>query len=129
MDNQVISEHRRLEDLFEALERAFADAQPVDSLWQAFEQLSEELQTHFEQEEHLYFPSIWALCPELKQPLGEAGDRHAWFRDQLRLLGDHLGHDDKEGAARVFRGLDESFRLHEQFEEQLLTRLDAALED
>lgn len=129
MSHQVIFEHRRLEDLFEALERAFAGDSAANGLWSAFEQLSEELQAHFEQEDQLYFPAIWALRPDLKGSLEEASHRHGWFRDQLRRIGDHLSHDDEQGAASVFRRLDESFRVHEHFEEQILERLDADLED
>jgi len=129
VSHQVIFEHRRLEDLFEALERAFGGDSAANGPWSAFEQLSEELQAHFEQEDQLYFPAIWALRPDLKGSLEEASRRHGWFRDQLRRIGDHLNHDDEQGAAGVFRRLDESFRVHEQFEEQILERLDADLED
>ena len=128
MSHRVINEHRRLEDLFETLGAAFADDQPASGLWEPFEHLSEELQTHFEREDRLYFPAIWTLCPELKAELEEASSRHSWFCDQLRIIGDHLGHDDIEGATMVFRQLEKSFGAHEQVEEQILTRLDAALE-
>ena len=60
--------------------------------------------------------------------LEAASGHHSWFCDQLRLIGDHLSHDDKEGAVSVFHRLDEAFRDHEESEEQILVRLETALE-
>lgn len=127
MSHRVVAEHRHLEELFETTARALAAATGTKPVWPAFEQLSGELDTHFEQEDQLYFPAISGLRPELKPQLDELGLRHRWFRDQLRRIGDHLGHDDLEGAARVFRDLHQAFLAHERIEEAILLRLDAEI--
>ena len=129
VSHPLVGEHRRLDELLEALGQAFATESPAERVWEVFEQLCGELHRHFEREDQLYFPAIWALRPELKGPMEEFGGRHNWFRDQLRRIGDHLGHRDPEGAAGVLRSFDESFRIHEKLEEQILTGLDTELED
>ncbi len=125
---RVVKEHRHLEDLFEALSRTFAAQASDENVWEAFEELSNELHAHFDQEDQLYFPAICALKPDLKEPMVELARRHDMFRDQLRRIGDHLGHGDLEGAAGVFHTVDRSFRVHEQLEEQILERLESELE-
>ncbi len=123
MSHQAINEHRRLERLLSDLARAFEDGQSGEHLWSAFEQASNELDTHFEREDGLYFPAILALRPDLKSAFEGVSRRHGWFREQLRLIGDHLGHDDEEGASGIFEVLHESFRSHEALEERLLSEL------
>ncbi|MCP4038956.1 MAG: hemerythrin domain-containing protein [bacterium] len=128
MKSRLIGEHRRIESLIEALERGFASCEPCAQLWESFGQFCEELQAHIEREDRLYFPAITALRPDLKAPLEELTAVHVSLSDQLRRIGDHLGHDDEQGAADVFRSLSQAFHTHEDAEEQILAGLDAELE-
>ncbi len=129
MTDEVIDEHRHLEKLLEALWRALEGDRLGSNSWSAFQELSEELRIHFEREDQLYFPAIWGLHPDLKVTLGEVSERHSWFCEQLQLIGDHLGQEDPQGVIAVLRGLDEAFRAHEQTEEQILARVEGAIED
>ncbi|MDP6978464.1 MAG: hemerythrin domain-containing protein [Myxococcota bacterium] len=129
MSHQAISEHRRLERLLAALTQAFEDGDSSEDLWSAFESVSNELDTHFEREDGLYFPAILALRPDLKSAFEGASRRHVWFREQLRLIGDHLRHDDEEGASGIFKVFYESFHSHEALEERLLSEVTELDED
>lgn len=123
LEDRVAREHRHLETLFEEVNRFLAGENSADAVREAFGELADELETHFDQEDRLYYPAIWGIRPELKESLSDLMARHHWFHDQLRRIADHFAHGELEGGAVLFRKVMESFHAHEHAEEELLARL------
>jgi hemerythrin-like domain-containing protein len=127
----VAFEHRRLGALFsrmhEALKRQGEDRA---SARKAMLCLSEAMEAHLGQEESLYYPTIWALRPDYKEPLRELLDIHPRIRDRMAALAKALDAEagcERGGRAEVMgqlEGLDQLFQQHESAEEQLLHSLD-----
>lgn len=123
LEDRLAREHRQLEALFEELAWALETGRPAAEARAAFTELAETLEVHFEQEDRLYYPAIGGLRPELEGRLAELAERHQWFLDQLRRLGDHLRHEDTAGAWAVFRSLSDAFAAHESAEDEILQQI------
>lgn len=126
---QVFAEHRRIDVLFVEVRDAFCRKEVSDSALEAYQVLREALETHFDQEDHLYYPSIWALRPDLKAGLRELVAEHEKFRGQLEHVDAVLARGDFEGGGHAIEALAGDFGRHEVREEAMLRGLDRELEE
>ncbi len=85
------------------------------------------METHFEQEDELYYPAIWVLRPSEKPELLGFVEAHQHFRTRLREIEAHLDREALDEAFRAFAHLAETFAAHEVAEERLLRDLDRQL--
>ena len=127
---QVFAEHRRLDVLFVEARDAFeGKKEGSDSALEAFHALREALETHFDQEDRLYYPAIWALRQDLKTGLREFVSEHEKFRNQLEHIDAVLARGDFEAGGRAIDALAGEFGRHEVREESMLRGLSRELED
>lgn len=124
----VIAEHGRLRTLFGETRRALARLDESSGALEAVAELRRALATHLEKEESLYYPTIWALRPGLKQPLRALIDSHPAFRTCLDALAEALEAADFDEAQQQFESLAASFQEHERAEECVLRSLDEEIE-
>ena len=129
MKGQVLAEHRRLDVLFVEARDAFHRKEVSDSAQEAYRVLREALETHFDQEDRLYYPAIWALRPDLKAGLHEFVAQHEKFRAQLEHIEAVLARGDLEGGGQAIEALAKDFGRHEVSEESMLRGLDQDLEE
>lgn len=126
--DRVLAEHRRLDGLLAEACDAFRGGQGSDSGVEAFQELREALEIHFDQEDRLYYPAIRALRPDFKAGLQEFIAEHEKFRTQLENIETLLARADFEGSGRAIEMLAGEFGRHEVSEESVLQRLDRELE-
>jgi hypothetical protein len=126
---QVLAEHRRLDVLFVEAREAFRGEDVSDSATEAFQELREALEIHFEQEDRLYYPAIWALRPDLESGLQDFVAEHDKFRSQIEHIEALLAREDFAGGGRAIEALAGDFGRHEVSEESMLRRLDHDLEE
>lgn len=127
MRAEIVAQHRRLDALFEDVREAFSDPDARVAAREAFGELREAVETHFDQEERLYYPAIWGLRPEKKERLRQCIDAHADFRGRMGAIGEQLDLGDVGHGARGFEALAAAFQQHEALEEQVLAELDREL--
>lgn len=121
---EVLAEHRQLDVLLREVRVAFAGGGAESSPREAFARLREALETHFEQEDRLYYPSIWALRPSQREPLQACVAAHIGFRSMMRQIADLLEADEPGAALEVFDAFAQGFETHEALEESVLAALD-----
>lgn len=113
---RLLSDHRRLEKLFEQLRDAF-DANAREDTQTLWTELETGLEKHFEAEEKYLFPKFQRLdATETKALLEE----HALIRQRLAELG--AGVDLKLVRADVAKGFLDAIRAHAQREDTILYR-------
>lgn len=127
VEREVRAEHRRLDALFEDARDAFRAGEALDAARESFASLCDALETHFDQEDRLYYPPIWALRPESKPLLAAAVAAHEDLRARLRQIAALLEEGELAGAEGAFEELAAAFARHEQQEEQALAALDREL--
>jgi len=127
VEREVLAEHRRLDALFVEVQSAFQRRRASDAAREAFKALSEALDTHFDQEDRLYYPAIWALRPDLKPQLQLFSEEHTRFRRELESIEGLLATEDFEEACRAIEVLAGRFGRHELSEEAALGSLDREL--
>ena len=122
----IVAEHgeiaRRFADVRAALESPNGS---VEARARAAE-LSEILEAHFQREESLYYPTIWALRPDLKPPLTALVESHPVLRKGLEAITTALATASVDAARRHLDELAEVLRGHERAEERLLRTLDTS---
>ena len=121
----VTFEHRKLGALFAGVREALGEPdESRASARKALLRLSEAMEAHLGQEESLYYPTIWALRPDFREPLRDLLDSHPIIREELVGLEESLDGDPfSEVEGRLDR-LFTFFRHHESAEEKLLHSLD-----
>lgn len=119
---KVIAAHRHLDTLFARTRTAMQ--QGAGAAAKALTRLREALEVHFEREERLYYPSIWALRPERKKALLEFVSAHDRFRAHLAEIAENLARGTMAEAERAFRTFAEAFACHEAGEEEQLQGLE-----
>lgn len=124
VEQQVTAEHRKLDTLFAETRAAFRSGRDAATR-NAFGQLRDALDAHFEQEDRLYYPTIWALRPDRKAPLRVFVEAHERFRARFEAIADSLQRDSLAEAERAFEEFSEAFAQHEAGEERLLRSLEA----
>jgi iron-sulfur cluster repair protein YtfE (RIC family) len=126
---EVQEQHRQLDALLEEVRKAFREGSAREAVRAAFSHLREALETHFEQEERLYYPPIWALRPTQKAPLQACVAAHTGFRSALRDISHLLESDQVTGALETFETFARGFEHHEAVEEAILVELDREVAD
>lgn len=124
MTTQIVAEHRKLNALFDDVREAFSDPDARVAAREAFTELRQALETHFDQEERLYYPAIWGLRPDKKVRLRACIDTHSDFRTRMRAIHEQLALGDVGHGARSFEKLATAFLEHEALEEQVLAELE-----
>jgi hypothetical protein len=131
LHDKVSSEHRRLEEMFEDLRAALRPQEgatgPGPVAAEILEKMREEVEAHFEVEERLYYPSIWALRPERRAPLAALLERHSRFLAQLEQVAGALQSGALPDAAALFETFSSEFGLHEEAEETILREVQQSL--
>jgi hemerythrin len=121
----VTFEHRKLGRLFARVWDALGRQEDGrQSARKALLRLTEAMEAHLGQEECLYYPTIWALRPDYKQPLSDLLDFHPRIRSRLAELAEALEAEAFAEVERLLDGLSRLFRQHESAEEHLLHSLD-----
>ncbi len=126
MKEAITDEHRRLGLLFEEARLAFRDRRPP-TVVDAFEALRGALDTHFEQEDLLYYPTIATLRPDLAPEVHRIAEAHGEFRRRFGEIADALAAGSRLEARRRFEDLAEAFAQHEASEEDLLRSLETQI--
>jgi hypothetical protein len=93
----------------------------------AFSRLHDGVEAHFQREESLYFPTIWALRPDLKDFLADLVETHPRFRELLDAITRALEAASFAEAGRYLDEFVDLFGDHERAEEMLLHSLEAEL--
>jgi hypothetical protein len=124
---RVSSAHRRLDRMFDGVRAAFERDRPAAARPPLFGRLREALETHLAQEDGLYYPTIWALRPECREPLEAFIRAHEQFRRRLARIGDQLARGKLAAARRALDDFGRVFARHERAEERFLHELEAEL--
>jgi len=119
----IEAEHRHLSSLFGETRAALAK-RAGDPAAAAFARLQEGMEAHFQREESLYYPTIWALRPELKDSLAGLVETHPQFRERLGAITRALEEASFAEAGRHLEEFADLFSDHERAEELLLRSLD-----
>ncbi|MFN8546083.1 MAG: hemerythrin domain-containing protein [Candidatus Binatia bacterium] len=110
--------HRGLSVLLEATHAALRCEE--DGARRAIAALRADLEVHFAQEEHLYYPPIWTLRPEQKGALVEFMRAHEGFRALVADVAEQVARGQLAEAVRLFDAFEDAFRHHEEAEETML---------
>jgi hemerythrin-like domain-containing protein len=121
----VAHEHRRLDELLARVRAALDGEGNEGSAQAAISRLEHALEAHFLREESLYYPTLWALRPELESPLRRLTAQHAEFRSRLSALAEALDAGTIPRARLDATRFVELFGEHESAEERALEGLEA----
>ena len=116
MHSQIQSAHAELDGFFESTREALAGPEAR----MACRQLREALETHFAQEESLYFPTLRKLRPDVEKSLGRIIASHAGFLEKLDVIAGFIDAGAKADALADFEALQRQFALHEAGEKETL---------
>jgi len=119
----VSREHAHLSELLSELASACQTSPAGESPRGLFEELRDALEAHFVREESLYYPTVWALRPELEQPLRTLIRGHAVFREQIEAIDAALSPRSLSQARRLLVAFGGLFEQHERSEEACLRDL------
>jgi hemerythrin len=121
---EILEQHRRLDAMLNEVRGALRAPDAGEPARETFADLCRALETHFEQEDRLYYPSIGALRPDKKARLQACVTAHDTFRSMLRDIAALLERDDDERASQALDVLAQAFERHEAVEEAVLAELD-----
>jgi hypothetical protein len=124
LEREVRTQHRRLDALFANARDALQAGDAPVAAREALAALRGALDAHFEQEDRLYYPTIWSLRPEQKPGLLAAVDAHQDFRARLGRIEGRIDDGELEQARAGFAELAAAFARHEREEERILDALD-----
>ena len=124
LEARVAEEHDQLEPLFEATRVGLARSETSTAL-EAIADLRAALESHTAQEDHLYYPALWSLCPQHKDALQIFIRSHEQFRAELGEIVQCVAGGDLRRAETRFQAFSQSFANHEVYEEELLRKIDA----
>lgn len=120
----ALEEHRRLVELFENARAAVNEEQDKSVLRRILLQLAEALRVHFEQEESLYYPTLYALRPTLEQPLHDLMASHPHLVARVEELAGATNSQSREDIVTRFERFARFFQQHERSEEEVLLSID-----
>ena len=123
----IAAEHRHLSALFAETRTALEKEDGGQRAKAALARLQDGMEAHFQREESLYFPTIWALRPDLKDFLADLVETHPRFRELLDAITRALEAASFAEAGRYLEELVGLFSDHERAEELLLHSLEAEL--
>jgi hypothetical protein len=126
MEDSIASAHRSLDELLDGMAAALT-AGDEPAAREAFAQLREAFEAHFDQEDHLYYPSIRSLRPELEPSVASFAKEHEAFRGAAGAIQTLLEAGSLAEAQHAFERFRAGFARHEAAEEQMLRSLDQQL--
>jgi hemerythrin len=124
--SRVGAVHRSLAAMFEETRAAFRDGDEAEAAV-AFGRLREELETHFDKEDRLYYPAIRALRPDRAEAVNRVERAHAQFIRRFDLIVAQIQGGKLDEAERFFEEFAEAFIFHEIREEDLIRSLEREL--
>jgi len=124
--SRVGAVHRSLAAMFEETRAAFRDGDEAEAVV-AFGRLREELETHFDKEDRLYYPAIRALRPDRAEAVNRVERAHAQFIRRFELIVAQIQEGKLDEAERSFEEFAEAFIFHEIREEDLIRSLEREL--
>jgi hypothetical protein len=119
-DPKVFSKIQAAHDQLDSFFQSTRDALDGDEAKMACTQLRDALETHFAQEESLYFPTLWNLRPELEQTLRGLIAGHPGFIEKIDMTVRLIEGSAQTDARICFEDLQHQFTLHERSEEETL---------
>ena len=119
----IAAEHRLLSSRFAETHTALEKADGGQTAKLALARLRDGMETHFQREESLYYPTIWTLRPDLRESLAGLVDTHPLFRERLAAIAEAVEAASYADAARDLEDLAVLFSDHERAEELLLQSL------
>ncbi len=126
VENSIATAHRRINALL--VETASSvRAGDATSAQAAFASLRSVLEAHFDQEDHLYYPTIRSLRPEFKPAIEALVAAHDRFRSQFAAIHRLVKAGPLVDAAGFLEEFGRAFSVHEEAEEQMLRSLDSQL--
>jgi len=111
--------HGRIDAWFETTRAALSG----DEAASACAQLRDVLESHFAQEEELYFPALWQLRPEHEKSLRGLIAAHASFLGKIDQTAEFIDAGRPDEAVACFEELQKLFAAHEVEEEETLHAL------
>ena len=99
----VGAEHLRLEELLREIEGALSRDDADAGFPALAEELANAMLAHFEREESLYYPTLWALRPEVEAPLKALIGIHPDFRTRPDALVETSGPRGRRSAEPINR--------------------------
>jgi hypothetical protein len=118
--SKIQAAHGQLDRFFQSTRDALSGAEAKI----ACGQLRDALETHFAQEESLYFPTLWNLRPELEQTLRGLLAGHAGFLEKIDRTVRLIDDGEQTDAQACFEELQHQFALHEGSEEETLRAIE-----
>ena len=119
----ISTQHRELNTLLHECQMELNASAGESPSRELIRDLTESMEAHFAREESLYYPTLWALRPEVKASLKRLIGAHEGFRERLASI----ALDVQAGAiTNAAVGLDQLARLfpeHETAEERILDSL------
>jgi hypothetical protein len=108
--------HSRIDAWFDTTRSVLAS----DEAASACAQLRDTLETHFAQEEDLYFPTLWQLRPDCEKSLRGLIAAHAVYLGKVDKTAEFIGEGRTDEAVTCFEELQNLFAAHEIEEEEIL---------
>jgi uncharacterized protein (DUF2267 family) len=108
--------HGRIDAWFETTRSVLASEEAAS----ACAQLRDALETHFAQEEDLYFPTLWQLRPDFEKSLRGLIAAHAVYLEKVDRTAEFIGAGRIDAAVTCFEELQKLFAAHEIEEEETL---------
>jgi len=118
-ERRISAQHRQLDDFFAQVLSAL-DRGAVHSASEFFVRLSDALEAHLSIEEELYFPSLRALRPSVRDEIDRLCEEHVHIRSDLARIGALLRAGEGELSSEGVDALAERLMLHESKEERLV---------
>jgi len=112
-----------IEDAHDRIDAWFETTRSVlttDEAATACAQLRDALESHFAQEEDLYFPTLWQLRPDCEKTLRGLIAAHAVYLGKVDKTAEFIGAGRPDDAVACFEELQALFAAHEVEEEETL---------
>jgi hypothetical protein len=112
-----------IEDAHDQIDAWFETTRSVlatDEAAAACAQLRDALESHFAQEEDLYFPTLWQLRPDCETTLRGLIAAHTVYLGKVDKTAELIGAGRPDEAVECFEELQKLFALHEVEEEETL---------
>jgi hypothetical protein len=91
---------------------------------EVFALLRREFETHFEQEDRVYYVAMGERHPELKPTFDAFSQAHRRLRRELAAIGEQIDRGDLGAASPALLEMALAFEQHESEEEDVLRSLD-----
>lgn len=123
IQDQMRADHRRMYALLFQVREAFQRVDDPTGVSKAFAALRREFESHFDQEDRVYYAPIAEAHPELKPTLDSFTEEHGHLRRELAAISEQLDRGDLEGASPAVLEMALAFERHESAEGDVLLRL------